>query len=101
MTSRPSITPAFGLPRSILLPASFAGCGMLLATLLLLLNGCAAVLGIEDVSYATPNERNAILCECTCDGLVDPTASTPHTITLGDDDVSQAAGRQTVALTLP
>ena len=101
MTSRPSTIPAFGLPRSILLSASFAGCGMVLAMLLLLLTGCAAVLGVEDVTYATPNNRNAVLCSCECDGAVDNGVPTPNTIKVGADDVTQVPGQVRAVLTTP
>src|SRR5205809_6842092 len=94
-----TIIPAFGLPRSILLPASFAGCGMVLAMLLLVLNGCVAVLGVEDVSYATPNNRNAVLCSCECDGAVDGGVPTPNTIKVGADDATQAPGQPGAVLT--
>jgi hypothetical protein len=98
MTPNPVIPPAFSLPRSLLLPASFAACGMLLVALSLVLIGCAAVLNIEDVNYATPNNRNAVLCSCECDGLAVPT---PNTIIAGADDASQAPGKTTASLTLP
>jgi hypothetical protein len=57
MAPSPVIPAAFALPRSIALPASFAGCGVLLATLFLALIGCAKVLGIEEVTYTLTQLR--------------------------------------------
>jgi hypothetical protein len=99
MAPSPVIPAAFALPRSIALPASFAGCGVLLATLFLALIGCAKVLGIEEVTYATPNNLNAILCFCECEGAVDAGVPTANTIRAGADDASQAPDKTTASLT--
>src|SRR5262245_45160695 len=99
MVPKPLITPFFALPRSILLPASFAACGLMLALLFLVLVGCAAVLGVADVNYATPNDKNAVLCSCDCPGIAPP-APSPNTVRTGADDVSQAPDKNAVSLTV-
>ena len=98
MMPRPLITPAFALPRSILLLASFAGCGMLLAMLLLVLVSCGLVAGL-DVDYAPGANRNAILCSCECEGAVDGGVPTANTIGDGADDATQVPGQAHAVLT--
>jgi len=101
MAPIPAVPPPVALPRPITLAASFAGCAMLLAMLLLVVVGCAAVLGVEDVSYATPNHLNAILCSCECAGAVDNGIPTANTIRAADDDATQAPGQPKAVLTTP
>jgi len=73
----------------------------MLALLLLLLNSCAAVLNIKSVSYATPNDKNAVLCSCECDGAVDSGVPTANTIKVGSDDATQVLGQPGAVLTTP
>src|SRR5262245_15944924 len=91
--------PAFALPRSIALLASFAGCGVLLAMLFLVLVGCALVAGLN-VDYSSPANPNAVLCSCVCDGAVAGAVPTENPVRAGNDDAAQAPG-QKVALTAP
>src|SRR5215510_11537602 len=95
MAPRTMVPPAFALPRSIALLASFAGCGVLLAMLFLVLVGCALVAGLN-VDYSSPANPNAVLCSCICDGAV----ATENPVRAGNDDAAQAPG-QKVALTAP
>lgn len=101
MVSRPLVTPSSALSRSILLPASFAGCAMMLAMLLVTLVGCADLLGLDEVTYnkVTPNNHNAILCACECEGAVETPVPTANTIRAGADDVAQSSQQTTVSPT--
>src|SRR5262245_23018985 len=101
MAPRSLITRAFGLPRSVLLPVSFAACGAMLAMLLLALVSCGQIVGLDDQYIAPSNDRNAILCSCDCDGAVDGAVSSANTIRAGNDDVAQALGGPTVVLNNP
>jgi hypothetical protein len=65
MSQEPLIVPTFAPRRSILLPASFAGCGMLLGVLFVVLMGCGTILTLPG-EVENP-DKNAVLCECDCD----------------------------------
>jgi HYR domain-containing protein len=97
MLPRPPIVPTLAPARAILLPASFAACGVLLLILYVGLVGCGQLLTIPpDV---TPNDHNAVLCSCECESPIDPTAvPAQNLIRAGSDDAVQALN-QAVAVT--
>ena len=88
MSQEPLIVPTFALPRSILLPASFAGCGMLLGVLFVVLMGCGTLLSLPG-EVENP-VKNAVLCDCQCDPP-SATIAVPwkNFIAAGPDDATQ------------
>lgn len=86
MSQEPLIVPTLAPPRSILLLASFAGCGMLLAILFLVLVGCGTPFTSDEV------DKNAIVCSCECDPPTSPIAVPwKNFIAVGADDVAQGS----------
>jgi hypothetical protein len=103
MSPEASSVPMVAPWRSIMLPASFGACGVLLAILLVALIGCSAFTAAPGTIDNPP--KNAVLCECTCDsgGAV---AVPPKFILEGRDDAvagnstgnQYTLGQQTVGL---
>jgi hypothetical protein len=89
MSHRPLIVPMVAPSRSILLPASFAGCGVLLLALFVVLMGCAPFsAGIE--GEVKDPDKNAVLCSCECDPPAGPIALPwKNFIAVGADDAAQ------------
>jgi hypothetical protein len=87
MSQKPLIVSTLAPPRSILLLASFAGCGMLLAILFLVLVGCGT-------PFTSPRDvgKNAIVCSCECNPPASPIAvPSKNFIAVGADDVAQGS----------
>src|SRR5262245_27598537 len=99
----PLTTPAMLPARSILLPASFAGCGALLAALFLILVGCSSFTSSGTIDNPP---KNAVLCECTCDPGGGVVAVPANLIAESQDDAvkgnslgtAYTLGQQTVGL---
>jgi hypothetical protein len=100
MSATSSIVPLSPRTREILLPASFAACGALLVGLFLVLIGCSSF-GSAGVVTVTPNNVNAILCSCQCEGIVPTAAPMDHLIVGAADDVSQPPAAATAILDRP
>ena len=87
MSQKPWIVSTLAPPRSILLLASFAGCGVLLAILFLVLVGCGT-------PFTSPGDvgKNAIVCSCECNPPTSPIAvPSKNFIAVGADDVAQGS----------
>src|SRR5262245_9783243 len=95
MLARPSpVAPI--VPSRAMMLASFAASGALLLMLLAVLVGCGQQLNLDDPgSTVSQNARNAILCSCECDGVVDNAVPSSNTIRAKEDDVVQLAGQAT------
>ena len=98
--SPPPFVPILAPSRSILLPASFAGCGVLLLLLVLSIMGCTTfhaaepdeMIRVDSPNPETrgPNDHNAVLCECTCEAFVeDVPPPSPNRIKVKEDDGTQ------------
>jgi hypothetical protein len=88
MSPSPPVVPTRAPWRSILLPASFAGGGMLLAGLLLVLIGCSSF-GSLPGEVSDP-VKNAVLCDCECDPPSGAIAVPwQNSIFAGEDDATQ------------
>ena len=88
MSSRSPSVPPFGLSRSIALPASFAGRGVVLAALFAVLTGCSPFSSLPG-EVANP-DKNAVLCSCECDPASGPVAIPwKNFIAAGADDARQ------------
>jgi len=94
MSPRPPVVPTIAPSRAIMLPASFAACGVLALALFVVLVGCGQILSL-DAGDSVPANRNAILCSCDCDGPVDNAVPSANTIRAKEDDVVQLAGEGT------
>jgi len=101
MSTKPPLADALIPSRRILVPVSFAGCGGLLLILLVVLIGCAPFGSTPGMPTAvTPNDQNAVLCECTCEADFDPLAVPPKNfVAESSDDGTQAQGAGAAALT--
>src|SRR5262249_9538055 len=96
MSPSPSPVPTIAPARAIMLPASFAACAVLVLILYVALVGCGQQLFLGDpADTVNPNARNAILCSCECDGVVDNAVPSSNTIRAKEDDVVQLAGQAT------
>lgn len=85
MSPRPLIVPTIAPSRAIMLPASFAACGVMLLILFVVLIGCASFGAGPDQVDNPP--KNAVLCECTCDPPTGPLAlPSKNFIAAGGDD---------------
>jgi len=83
-----------------MLPASFAACGMLLVGLFIALVGCGQLLSLEEAAPVTPNARNAVLCSCECDGIVEVAVPDENFLKAGADDVTQTPTQPTAVANL-
>jgi hypothetical protein len=100
MLPSPPIVPALASARSIMLPASFAACGLLLVLLLLGLEGCFLMVDLDDYIIAKSFVNNAVLCSCDCDSPIDPTAApSRNPIKVGSDDAVQGSTQTAPVLT--
>src|SRR5262249_32232910 len=99
MSPRPPVRPTTTPERAIVLPALSTACRFLVLTLFVALVGCGKFLGpVEEAAVQTPNDRNAILCSCECDGVVDNAVPSANTIRANEDDGVQAPGASTAEL---
>ena len=89
MSSTPPIVPTLAPARAILLPTSFAACGVLALALLVVLMGCASF-GTGSGEVADP-DKNAVLCACECDPPTTGPIALPskNFIAVGADDATQ------------
>ena len=104
MSPRPPIVPTIAPARAITLPASFAACGVLVLILFVALVGCGQFLSLDDT--ITPNVRNAVLCSCECDGIVEVAVPDENFIKAGADgssadDVTQTPAQPTAVSNVP
>ena len=98
MLAEPPIGPALASSRSIMLPASFAACGLLLFVLLVSLVGC----GGEPFRPGGQGDRTGpqpIRCSCWCEYSHDPAAPSQILIAAGEDDAVQGSMQATAVLT--
>ena len=92
MSPRPPFVPA----RRIMLPASFAACGVLVLALFVVLMGCSSFGSFPD-EVANP-DKNAVLCECECDPPSGPIAVPwKNFIAAGPDDATEARSTATMS----
>ena len=99
MSSRSPIVPAIAPRRVLALPASFTASGGLLALLLVVLVGCSSFgTNVNPADKVEPPVRNAILCNCECDGIVVGAAPSANSIRVGADDATQTPAEATAVL---
>lgn len=100
MLPRPPIVPALASARSIMLPVSFAVCGLLLLIFFAGLTGCGAPFTSElPGEEVSPSDPNAFTCSCDCETTATPTVAPQNFIAAGPDDAARTQNLGQTVLT--
>src|SRR5262245_22566129 len=90
MSAKSEIGPALAPSRSILLPVSFAACGLLLFVLFVSLVGCG---GEPFRSGGQGTSPQPIRCSCWCEYFHDPAVPSQILISASEDDGVQGSSQ--------